>query len=508
MDIDLSTGGENPMKPDVSESLGIEVPAAEDPAVADDQVLMTDDEDTDMASPMAGGGGNFGGASAEGSDAAAGEGGATWTARAAAMVASASAGAATAASYTKTKSTAFASAAAERAGAAAAYTKDKSAALASAAKERAGAAATYTKDKSKAAYTAATESAAKAATYTKEQSAAAYAAAAERAGAAATYTKEKSAALASAAKERAGAAATYTKEAGAVLVGATAAAAQKAAAASRQRFEALKAKYPEFFVGAALDELTAFQQALMDGCQGITIAAGDCVSMTVHVPSTGGTLRWSFLVRDRNIDFVVRKRQMGDVGGAVELDMVPRVRHESGNMVHGNTVLSTSATMVLVFDNSFSWMRQKHVAFKYEVLPLGTSISVRPRARPSHRTVPYPHPLTRRAARVNPRLCALSFARSIVARVRRSPQRRFAKRRRRRAAQTASPPPPQPRRRPRRLRSPSPTSAPRSRLRAARGRMPRRRSSPPPTPSSRARRGATAKRSDAPWLGVLLAVAS
>lgn len=36
--------------------------------------------------------------------------------------------------------------------------------------------------------------------------------------------------------------------------------------------------------------------------------------------------------------------------------------------------------MVLVFDNSFSWMREKHVAFKYEVLPPGTSISVRPRA--------------------------------------------------------------------------------------------------------------------------------
>ena len=344
---------------DVSESLGIVMPPAEDPAMADDQVLMTDDEDTDMASPMAGGSGNFGGASAEGSDAA-GEGGVTWTARAAAMVASASAGAVTAASYTKTKSTAFASAAAERAGAAAAYTKDKSAALASAAKERAGAAATYTKDKSKAAYTAASEGAAKAATYTKdkskaaytaasegaakaatftkEQSAVAYAAAAERAGAAAAYTKEKSAALASAAKERAGAAATYTKEAGALLVGATAAAAQKAATASRQRFEMLKAKYPQFFVGAALDELTAFQQALMDGCQGITIAAGDCVSMTVHVPSTGGTLRWSFLVRDRNIDFVVRKRQMGDIGGSVEIDMVSRVRHESGNMVHGNTV--------------------------------------------------------------------------------------------------------------------------------------------------------------------------
>ena len=108
------------------------------------------------------------------------------------------------------------------------------------------------------------------------------------------------------------------------------------------------------------------------------IAAGDAVSMTVHVPSPGGTLRWSFLVRDRNLDFCVRRRQMGDVGGAVEVDIVAKVRYESSTgMVHGNTIVNTNAaTMVLVFDNKFSWMREKHVAFKYEVLKPGTSVSI------------------------------------------------------------------------------------------------------------------------------------
>ena len=120
-----------------------------------------------------------------------------------------------------------------------------------------------------------------------------------------------------------------------------------------------------------MDQLDVFQTALMDGFLGVTIEAGSSNSMTVTVPKSGGNLRWSFLVRDRNISFSVKKREMADMGGAVEVEIVEAQKYESGSRHTSGCDVAEACTMVLCFDNSFSWMRQKHVAFKYEVVAPG-----------------------------------------------------------------------------------------------------------------------------------------
>ena len=100
-------------------------------------------------------------------------------------------------------------------------------------------------------------------------------------------------------------------------------------AMTKAKYDAVAAKYPQFFTGANMDELDVFQTALLDGFLGTTIEAGSSNSMTVQIPKGGGRLRWSFLVRDRNIAFSVKKREMADVGGAVEVEIVEAQRYES-----------------------------------------------------------------------------------------------------------------------------------------------------------------------------------
>ena len=158
--------------------------------------------------------------------------------------------------------------------------------------------------------------------------------------------------------------------------GAAAAAAVSAKAAplvamTKSKYDAVAAKYPQFFTGANMDELDVFQTALLDGFLGTTIEAGSSNSMTVQIPKGGARLRWSFLVRDRNIAFSVKKREMADVGGSVEVEIVEAQRYESGARHTSGVECADAGTMVLCFDNGFSWMRQKHVAFKYEVVAPG-----------------------------------------------------------------------------------------------------------------------------------------
>lgn len=62
---------------------------------------------------------------------------------------------------------------------------------------------------------------------------------------------------------------------------------------------------------------------------------------------------------------------MADVGGAVEVEVVESQKYESGTRHTSGIDVASAGTMVLCFDNGFSWVRQKHVAFKYEVIKPG-----------------------------------------------------------------------------------------------------------------------------------------
>ena len=73
-------------------------------------------------------------------------------------------------------------------------------------------------------------------------------------------------------------------------------------------------------------------------------------------------MRWSFRVKDYDVGFGVRLRLMRD-GGAFEEDVLPLERFDNGDTIEGSWVADADRTIVLVFDNRYSKLRSKNVAY-------------------------------------------------------------------------------------------------------------------------------------------------
>jgi len=78
----------------------------------------------------------------------------------------------------------------------------------------------------------------------------------------------------------------------------------------------------------------------------------------------GHTLSWIFRCKDHDIGFAIRTRIMQD-GGSVEQDVMPVERCSCEDTVDGHWTNESSSTkqMILAFDNTYSLMRGKTVAF-------------------------------------------------------------------------------------------------------------------------------------------------
>lgn len=68
------------------------------------------------------------------------------------------------------------------------------------------------------------------------------------------------------------------------------------------------------------------------------------------------------------MDFEVRLRTQGEQGGALECVIMPRIRAVQGEQVTGEYRAIEDATIVLVWDNTSSWMRSKRIAYKAKVV--------------------------------------------------------------------------------------------------------------------------------------------
>lgn len=77
-------------------------------------------------------------------------------------------------------------------------------------------------------------------------------------------------------------------------------------------------------------------------------------------------IRWQFRVRDYTINFGIYKRAMSK-GGAVEVELVPVATFRAGQTHRGEWTTDDPATVVLVFDNSFSFFRAKEVVCVVDV---------------------------------------------------------------------------------------------------------------------------------------------
>lgn len=99
----------------------------------------------------------------------------------------------------------------------------------------------------------------------------------------------------------------------------------------------------------------------IQGAEEITVPARNEHTCCFHV-SKGATLRWTFRVKDHDIGFGVRMR-VQQWGGAREDEVLAVERYDNSDTISGSWVADEDRTMVLVFDNRYSKLRSKTVAY-------------------------------------------------------------------------------------------------------------------------------------------------
>eukprot|EP00397_Hematodinium_sp_SG-2012_P021018 GEMP01021688.1.p1 GENE.GEMP01021688.1~~GEMP01021688.1.p1 ORF type:complete len:313 (+),score=95.06 GEMP01021688.1:47-985(+) len=119
------------------------------------------------------------------------------------------------------------------------------------------------------------------------------------------------------------------------------------------------------------------------GAEEMTVPARNEHTTAYLVPK-GTLLRWTFRVMQYDLGFGVRMRVMQD-GGAVENVVLPVERFDDQETVSGSWMAEEDRTMILVFDNSYSKLRGKTVAYMVgiETAPDIDPVEVTMAGRPS-----------------------------------------------------------------------------------------------------------------------------
>lgn len=99
----------------------------------------------------------------------------------------------------------------------------------------------------------------------------------------------------------------------------------------------------------------------VQGAEEISVPARTEHTSAFHV-ARGCTLRWTFRVKDYDVGFGVRVR-VQEWGGSKEEEVLPVERYDSVDTVSGSWVADEDRTMVLAFDNRYSKLRSKTVAY-------------------------------------------------------------------------------------------------------------------------------------------------
>lgn len=97
------------------------------------------------------------------------------------------------------------------------------------------------------------------------------------------------------------------------------------------------------------------------GAEEMQIAARAEHTTSYHVDK-GQLLRWTFRVKERDLGFAVRLRRMAD-GGSQEEEVLPLEKFDDQETISGSYYCDEKNTIVLVFDNTYSKLRTKTVAY-------------------------------------------------------------------------------------------------------------------------------------------------
>ena len=97
------------------------------------------------------------------------------------------------------------------------------------------------------------------------------------------------------------------------------------------------------------------------GAEELSVPARTEHTCAYHV-SKGSTLRWTFRVKDHDIGFAVRMR-VQVWGGSQEEEVLAMERYDNNDTISGSWVADEDRTLVLAFDNRYSKLRSKTVAY-------------------------------------------------------------------------------------------------------------------------------------------------
>jgi len=99
----------------------------------------------------------------------------------------------------------------------------------------------------------------------------------------------------------------------------------------------------------------------VQGAEEMTVPARTEHTSAYHV-AKGSTLRWTFRVKEHDIGFGVRVR-VQEWGGAREDDVLEVERYDCQDTISGSWVADENRTIILAFDNKYSKLRGKTVAY-------------------------------------------------------------------------------------------------------------------------------------------------
>mmetsp|Transcript_31816 Transcript_31816/g.76981 ORF Transcript_31816/g.76981 Transcript_31816/m.76981 type:complete len:474 (+) Transcript_31816:96-1517(+) len=111
----------------------------------------------------------------------------------------------------------------------------------------------------------------------------------------------------------------------------------------------------------------------------IDIAARTDLKTTFNVQA-GDTLKWTMAIKSHDVSFKVMMRKMMDVGGSDDEELVPCIKVDSTSVGEGTYTVQESGTVVLIWDNGYSMMRSKTVAYRAWVERAGDAASAAPAA--------------------------------------------------------------------------------------------------------------------------------
>jgi len=110
---------------------------------------------------------------------------------------------------------------------------------------------------------------------------------------------------------------------------------------------------------AAKEEM--WKNIRVQGAEELVVPARTEHKTAYHV-AKGSTLRWTFRVKDYDIGFGVRMR-VQEWGGSREDEVLPVERYDSADTISGSWVADEDRTIILAFDNRYSRLRAKTVAY-------------------------------------------------------------------------------------------------------------------------------------------------